>query len=61
MLRVKVLDLDENQLSAWAEVQTLSQMPSLQRLSLTGNRIPDVAAPTGGSFMTSRVVKLLNV
>lgn len=39
----QVLDLDDNQLSEWADVQTLSRLPSLQRLSLTGNSIDNIS------------------
>jgi len=48
---VQVLDLDENQLSDWAEVATLSQLPSLQRLSLTGNSIIDIPAAATGRVL----------
>jgi len=48
---VQVLDLDQNQLSDWAEVQTLSQLPSLQRLSLTGNSIADICSTAAGRVL----------
>ena len=41
--QAQVLDLDDNRLASWVDVQTLSQLPCLQRMSLTGNSIADVA------------------
>jgi Leucine-rich repeat (LRR) protein len=47
-----VLNLDNNQLAAWPEVQTLSQLPCLERLSLTGNGISDIVGQ--GSAQTGQ-------
>ena len=40
-----MLDLDDNELASWADVQTLGRLPCLERLSLTGNSIVNIAGP----------------
>lgn len=45
--QLQLLDLDENELSSWAELATLGALPALRSLLLSGNRLAAVEY-TGG-------------
>lgn len=48
--RLEVLDLEDNQLSEWGEVQLLSELPALRMLLLSGNAVPSVRYAGGECF-----------
>ena len=48
--RLEKLNLEDNALASWGDVQPLGQLPALACLMLSNNRLPCVAAPAAGTF-----------
>ena len=47
VLSLQLLDLEDNNISDWAEVMHLSQLPSLKHLWVGGNQLQQVHLPSG--------------
>eukprot|EP00300_Choanocystis_sp_HF-7_P022195 c21364_g1_i1.p1 GENE.c21364_g1_i1~~c21364_g1_i1.p1 ORF type:complete len:435 (-),score=115.67 c21364_g1_i1:48-1352(-) len=55
---VEELSLDDNSLSSWADVTTLSKLPRLHTLSLNNNPIDHIDSPHDGEFSALRSLSI---